>query len=259
MANSGRTVSRYTRLWAGDAAAGYDLSGDVMSIGNLGVEFASDELAALNWTVKGNILGIPTFSIGPVNTIFNIDPTNKYTHDRLAAAIGLTQTLIAAIGVLEAPTYASVCYVGQFNQKSYAGIEGNTTITTSTSFVPSNPGSLNYISPWGKVVHPLAAETAANTGTTNVVDNGAATAAGGYLVWVLTALNAGTATISIDDSADGSSYSALSGATSGAVAAISAGLVQLGTTATVRRYLRWQLALAGGATSATFALAFVRG
>ena len=71
----------------------------------------------------------------------------------------------------------------------------------------------------------------------------------------------GNATISIDDSEDGETYGALSGATSGAIAHTAipcAGIVQLATNATVKQYLRFQVAL-DTITSVTFALAFVRG
>ena len=69
----------------------------------------------------------------------------------------------------------------------------------------------------------------------------------------------GTATISIDNSANNSAFTALSGATTGSIncAVVQHGIVALGVTATVRRYLRWQIAL-GTATSVTFALSFHR-
>ena len=70
----------------------------------------------------------------------------------------------------------------------------------------------------------------------------------------------GTATISVDDSADDNTYGALSGATSGEIdfSSPSSGFVALATTATVKRYIRWQLSL-NTANTVTFALAFVRG
>jgi hypothetical protein len=125
----------------------------------------------------------------------------------------------------------------------------------------ANSAVMKYADPWGVLVHAKASRTAANSSTTGI-DNGAATTAGGYLMYqIFSITGTGTATVSIDDSADGSSYTALSGATSGAISntsAPTAGIVQLATTATVRRYLRWQLSLTG-ATACEFAIAFVRG
>jgi hypothetical protein len=95
------------------------------------------------------------------------------------------------------------------------------------------------------------------------IDNGAASAKGGIFAYQLFSSD-GAVTLSIDDAAantgDGD-FAALSGATSGELDASSApvsGMVALATDATVRRYIRWQAAF-GTATTATFALAFIRG
>jgi hypothetical protein len=77
---------------------------------------------------------------------------------------------------------------------------------------------------------------------------------------------AGTATITVQDAAvnnDGG-FALCQTLTSGAIGFADipcAGIVALdniGASAAVRQYLRWQLALAGGMTTCTFALAFVR-
>ena len=71
----------------------------------------------------------------------------------------------------------------------------------------------------------------------------------------------GTATISVEDATTNSdaNFAALTGATSGEIdfSTPTAGIVAIGRTATVRRYLRWQISL-NTATTVTFALAFVR-
>lgn len=258
-AQTGRSISRYVRAWGGTAAVAYDLSGDATSVGTLGIEFESQDIKVLNSEVVGAMLGRPTFSLGPINSILTTGAAGVGTFDKQAILQGTLQTMLIAWGMREAPTYGSIAFMGQFHLKSLMGLDTDVTHSLSASYSPTTPAGLNYVNAWGRVTHPLAAETAANTGTTNVVDGGAATTAGGYLVYVLTSINAGTVAISIDDSADGTSYSALSGATSGALSAVGAGLVQLGTTATVRRYTRWQIALAGGASAVTFAIGFVRG
>ena len=121
---------------------------------------------------------------------------------------------------------------------------------------------MNYKKFFGHMLHVLGSETGANTANTNV-NNGAASTAGGWLMYHITSITgAGTVTISVDDSANGTTWAALSGATSGAIATASApasGIVQLATTATVRQYLRWQVAFAGSASACEFALSFIRG
>jgi hypothetical protein len=69
-------------------------------------------------------------------------------------------------------------------------------------------------------------------------------------------------TLKVQDAATNSngSFSDLSGATSGSITAAvtpQSGMVALGTTATVRRYLRWQLVF-GTATTCSFTAAFIR-
>jgi len=118
---------------------------------------------------------------------------------------------------------------------------------------------IDYEKPWGVLVHANGAETAVNSAA-GIDDRGAATAACGYLVYQVFAGN-GTATVKVQDAAINSdgSFSDLSGATSGVTdfSTPAAGIVAIGTTATVRQYLRWQIVL-GTATTVTFALSFCR-
>ena len=257
MANTGRTVSKYTRLYGGTAAFGLDLSADTTAFGEIGLDADFTENAAYSWEVKGGILGFVTQALGPINQVLNSDGTTL-AHDKLAAVQGTLVTLMLALGIREAPTYGTDIVGGQWELKSYVSDLSDGMVTVNMQLA-KRAGVINYPKFFGKLLHPLGAETAANTGKINVVNNGAATTAGGYLVYCVTALDAGTVAVSVDDSADNITYGALSGATSGALAAPAAGIVQLGTTATVKQYLRFQVALAGGASTATFALGFVRG
>lgn len=256
MAKTGRTVRNYNRIYGGAAAWGLDISADTQSIGEVGVDFDFSEQAAYSWGIKGGLLGAGIQTFGPVNQFVNAG--TGLAHATMAAAQKTIVTMLLAMGVQEAPTYGTECIGGSWLMKSYraTGDEGLVTVTADFA----NPGAAcNYPRFFGKMLHPLVAATGANTGTTNVVNNGAASTAGGYLVWVLTSINAGTATISVDDSADGSSYAAVTGLTTAALSGASAGIIQLATTATIRQYTRWQIALAGGANTATFALALIRG
>ncbi len=72
----------------------------------------------------------------------------------------------------------------------------------------------------------------------------------------------GTATLKVQDAATNTnpSFADLTGATTGVITCAAGvhGFVQLGVTATVRQFLRWQIVW-GGATSVSFALGFMRG
>ena len=70
----------------------------------------------------------------------------------------------------------------------------------------------------------------------------------------------GTASIKVQDASTNSDVSFADLLSSGSVnfSTPKSGIVALAKTATVKRYVRWQIAL-GTATTVTFALAFVRG
>jgi hypothetical protein len=148
-------------------------------------------------------------------------------------------------------------------QTGYVGQAGGGIVTANATFAHDNTSGLLYRNPFGALLHTLTSETGANSSNTPNADDGAQTTKGGWLQYhIYSITGAGTVTISVDDSANGTSWAALSGATTGAIATASApthGFVQLGVTATVREYLRWQIAFGGSASACVFALAFMRG
>lgn len=260
MANTGRTVNKYARLYLGNASLAVDLSCHVMQLGQLGVDWEYRESVGLCWSIKGGLLDRAVHSVGPINAMMAAGVAGDL-HTTLTALQGVNVYMAAALGIRQLPTFGTPAFVTCLPCKRYAGLDDGGLLAMTIDFASAHPAdvAMNYDNPWGAIIHPLQEETAANTGTTDVIDNAAASAKGGYLFYALTAVDAGTAALSVDDSADGTNYSALSGATSGALSAPAAGIVQLGVTATVRRYLRWQITLAGGASAATFLTAFVRG
>lgn len=258
LTQTGRTTKRHVRLYGGDATHAAALCETLSGIGELVAGTDMPTEAAYCDNIIGALPGHAVNAIGPLNLLLSMSAAATSPHVVMQALVGLPISLCAAIGIREAPAIGAPAFVTQGVLKSYA-YEGDGFIHATANIIPDGVTPLAYRQPWGVLLHPSGAETGANSSTADVVDNGAATAGGGYLFWGLLALDAGTATISVDDSADNSTWTALSGATSGAQGAVGCGIVQLGTTATVKRYTRWQLALAGGATSATFILAFVRG
>jgi hypothetical protein len=167
---------------------------------------------------------------------------------------------MVAQGIRDAPAQGDPAFCGTFEQLNYMADPGAGMIAANLQFGGYDVTQLiNYSKPWGVLLRPLTATTAVNSAI-GVDDNGAATSAGGWMMYQVTAGN-GTATLKVQDAAtnlDGS-FADLSGATSGSVtcAAGLSGVVAIGITATVRRYLRWQIVF-GTATSVTFALAFIR-
>ena len=166
-------------------------------------------------------------------------------------------------GVLGAVAIADDVFCAPMIQSSYYGNAGGGVVTANLTFGHDNTSGLLYKNPFGALLHTLTSETGANSANTPNSDNGGATTFGGWLQYQIYSITgSGTVTISVDDSANGTSWAALSGATTSAIATASAptsGFIQLGVTATVRQYLRWQLAFGGSASACTFALAFMRG
>jgi hypothetical protein len=254
---TGRTLTDYERLYID----GFDQSGYVMDTGEQGIEFQEFDTLCLSDAITGALLGKPAVTFGPVNGVFDNTATSGL-HVLSVAAQGARRNLLLARGVMAAPAMGDDVFAAPMYQVAYKAA-GNQVVSARMDFAgPDITAAMAYTKYWGKLLHAYGSETGANAANTNV-DNGAATAAGGWLMYQIRSITgAGSVTLSIDDSANGTAWLALSGATSGAIATASAptsGIVQLATNATVRQYLRWQIAFGGSATACTFVLGFMRG
>jgi len=238
------------------------MSGYVVDTGEQGVEFGEAEGTALSDSMVGILPTMPTVTLGPVNGVYDGDAAGLRALS--VTAQGTKQNVTVLYGIRGAPAMGDACFCAPMYQTSYKGV-GTDLVTANLTFAgPDASLGMLYRKYWGHVVHTLTTEGAANAANDNV-DAGAASAAGGWMMWHIYSVagGAGTVTVSIDESATGvGAWGALAGATSGAIGFASApcsGIVQLATNAAVKRYLRWQYAEAGGATDAVFALAFIRG
>jgi len=251
---TGRTHLKYVRVYMN----GYDMSGFDRAIGPLSVDYDAPTSACLSDSVKGALCGHPTINAGVFNGVF--DPVAFGLH-ALFKTNATSIDLMVAVGIRAVPAPGDQVFGGVFAQKDYMvtpPMSGEVTasITLPSYYAPSVPA---YANPWGVLLHELKAETAIDQ-TFVIIDNGAATTAGGIMRCQVTASAGGTDfAVIVEDSANGSTFAALSGATTGTTHdAIFSSVVALSTTATVRRYLRWGITL-GTATSVTFALSFTRG
>lgn len=255
---TGRTVARWARVYAD----GYDLSGHVRAIGPLNWEFEAPVAAALADEVQTVLLGQATISIDSLNAF--MDNTATTGMHIIASGAGVPRVVMIPIGIRGVPAQGDPAFIGEFEQKGYltSPVAGEyVAVDVPFADAPATAGHLAYKKPWGTLLHASGAETAVNTAV-GVDDAGAQTTAGGYLCYQIFTAD-GTATVKIQDASTNSngSFGDLSGATSGSVDASAApkyGIVALATSATVKRYIRWQIVL-GTASTVTFALAFVRG
>jgi hypothetical protein len=250
---TGRTVQKHVRFYAD----GYDFSGYSRSVGPLDVTFDESPDAAFTDDGKNVLPGHCNINIGSLNGFFDNTATSGL--HVVTNAAGVKRVVMIPVGIRAAPAQGDPVFCGEFEQQGYYPEIGENYLVVNIPFggTSNRAATLRYTIPWGRMLHAKAARTAANAATGGV-DNAAASALGGYFVYQVFAGD-GTATLSVDDSADDSTYDALSGATSGSIdcSTPTAGIIPLGLTADVRRYLRWQLAL-GTASTVTFATAFVR-
>jgi hypothetical protein len=253
----GRTITDFERVYIN----GYPLSAYFSSTGERGVSFELHKgQPCLLDAIAGAILGKPSVTLGPFVGVFD-NTASLGSHAVLSGATGTRKNVTVEIGDQAAPVMGCDTFNLQAVQEFYNVTTGGELVGVNVGFFgPDFTASLNYSKFWGKLLHPYGAETAANTANTNV-DNNAATTAGGYMMYHVypATLGGGSIDISVDDSANGTTWAALSGATISIGGTPTSGVIQLATTATVRRYLRWQATFNGGASSATFLLSFVRG
>ena len=250
-----RTVLKHTRIYIG----GYDSSPYTGTVGPLTQEFGECEFAALSDDVKNVLPNQANITPGTLNGVFDNTATSGL-HILMNDAGGKNVVSIP-IGFRAAPAAGDPVFCGEFEQMSYTAEPGDTCVTATIDLGrwSNTATSKAYDKPWGHLLHANAAATAANSATGAGVDGGASSSAGGFFVYHVTSGD-GTATLSVDDSADDSSYTALSDATSGELdcSSVQSGIVALATDATVRQYLRWQISL-NSAETVTFVSSFVRG
>lgn len=252
---AGRTVAKWARVYL----SGYDMSGYSRSIGDLRHAHEEADTTAMSDLVKSALPGAATMSVGTLNGLFDTTATSGL-HVIGSATNGSRQLVTVAIGDRAAPAQGDPAFTVIANQLGYqATLDGQTaavTIPFSDGVAADGQGGLLYATPWGRLLNANVARTGANA--SSGVDGAASTSLGGVLVYHITAAN-GTATLSVDDSADNSTFAAVSGLTTGSItmAAGTWGAVALARNATIRRYTRWQLAL-GTATSVTFVAVLIR-
>ena len=231
------------------------MSGHARTIGPLKWTFQEAVDDPMNAALKGVWQGQAEIGLGTLNAIYDNTAT---TGLQAVLASPAKRTVLVAVGMEAAPVAFVPAFCGQFNQADYPVMMGESPVTATIAFSDTNVTASNtsYASPWGVLLHPLGAETGASTATGD--DGGAQTTTGGFMCYHVTAGN-GTATLKVQDAstnADGSFADLL---TSGSIdcSSVKHGIVTLATTATVKRYTRFQIAL-GTATSVTFVLAFCR-
>lgn len=257
-------MTRTHSKWLRNYIDGYAWCGSTRSVGVLGTTYDAPLDAALCDNIKNVVLGQGVMSTGPLNAFFS--PTGVASgagtgfHDYFKGGNGQLRSVLVGVGINAEPTAGNPMFAWSLAQKNYQ-MAGDGFVMATMEFDPSATGVVTYYSnPWGILLHGEGDETAVNTAT-GVDDNGAATTKGGIFAFQILSSD-GTVTVKAQDAATNAngSFSDLSGATSGVVDASTTpqhGFIALSQTATVRRYLRWQIVL-GTATTVRFVCGLIR-
>lgn len=252
-----RTHLKHCRVYVD----GVDISGYTRQFDALNWMFGAEPDTSLTDGVKNIIPGQGEITAGSINAFLDNDAAGLFALAGTGANDHGTRNVMISIGANAAPAAGNPFFAWKFEQTAYNAEQGAGFVAVNIPLgAPSYSSTLTYKRPWGVILHPSGAETAVNA-STGIDDVGAATALGGIFVYHILSSN-GTATVKAQDAAtntDGS-FADITGATSGSVDASSSpkhGMIALGTTSAVRRYLRWQIVL-GTATTVTFTCGLIR-
>lgn len=231
----------------GDALyyGGYDMSGDVQALGNIGGGPALLEFTDITQGAMARQGGLRDGRI-EWTSFFNPGLPANSAHALLSVLPRGDVLLTYGRGTtLGAP---AACLNGK--QIDYAGTRG-----ADGAFTFAVSGQANaYGLEWGRLLTAgMRTDTAATLGSS--IDTGASLSFGAQAYLQLGALTGTDVTVKIQDSADNTTFADVAGlAFTQVTAAPSTQRIAIANTATVRRYLRAVTVTTGGFTSASFAV-----
>lgn len=235
----------------GDALyiAGFDASGDIQQLGQIGGGPALLDVTGINKSAHERIGGHRDGRL-EMTTFFNHVAVTGGTHEKLAALPRTDVILTYCRGTVLGSPAASL--VGkQVNYDPTRGDDGMLTFGVSAQ-------SNGYGIEWGQqLTAGLRTDTAATNGT--AIDTTASASFGGQAYLQLTAFTGTDVTVKIQDSADNSTFADVTSfAFTQVTAAPASERIALANTATIRRYVRVSTVTTGGFTSATFSVNLIK-
>lgn len=251
----GRTIGRWIRTYID----GVDWSPYIIGASEMGWSYDAPLFHAQSDEGNGGLPDMPTVSLGDMQAVlFTATPSGFHNQ---ASAVPETRTVMIPWGIQQAPVLGDYVFSYPFIQSNYIkAIDKGMSMVNMHFALPAIAYGMTYIRPWGNLLHPKGTETAVNSAV--YWDSSyAATAFGGYMCYQLFTSN-GTVALKVQDSAAAGAGTGadLAGCTTGDIDATTTpkfGFIQIGKTATVRQFLRWQLVF-NTATTANFALSFTR-
>ncbi|WP_435279175.1 hypothetical protein [Streptomyces sp. 1222.5] len=229
--------------------SGFDASGDIQSLGNCGGGPAVLDFTAINKSAMERQGGVRDGRI-EYTAFFNHVAVTGGTHEKLSALPTTDQIVTYCRGTSLGDPAA--CLVAK--QINY---DGNRNADGSFTFGVSSQAN-GYGLQWGQqLTAGLRTDTAATLGTS--IDTAASASFGAQAFLHVTAFTGTDVTVKVQDSADNSTFADVASfAFTQVTAAPAAERIALGSTATVRRYIRVSTVTTGGFTSCTFNVVVIK-
>ncbi len=222
---------------------GYDLSGDIQKLDEVGGGSNLLDFTDITQYARAREFGLRD---GRLSTTVYFDPASNRSHPRLST---LPATDVHLMWVMN-PSIGGDAFTMVAKQVNYDGTRGD-----DGSYLFKVDGLANGYG--GEFTYLLTAGTRTDTGAANgsSLDTGASASFGAQAFLQVFAFSGTDATITIEDSANDSTFAAVTGL---AFTQVTAGHVteRLATsnTATIRRYLRVATTTSAGFTSLAFAV-----
>lgn len=233
----------------GDALliSGYDLSGDIGSVNNVGGGYDTLPSTGINKSAMERMGGVRD---GRIEYMAYFNPATNQAHARLSTLPTSDQILTYCRGTTLGDPAA--CIVAK--QLDYPGTRGDDGSYTFNVQAVANGYGLQ----WGRqLTAGLRTDTAATNGAS--IDTTASAAFGAQAFLHVTAFSGTDVTIKIQDSADDSSFADVTGLTFTQVTSgPTSERIATASGATIRRYLRVATVTTGGFTSATLSVTVIK-
>jgi hypothetical protein len=229
--------------------AGYDASGDIQALGNIGGGPALLNMTSIRSPAYERQGGLRSGQF-EMTTFFNSDTVTPATHEKLSALPRTDVIMTYCRGTTLGDPAASLV-AKQTNYDPQRGDDGMLTFSVAAQ---SNGFGIE----WGRqLTAGQRTDTAATTGTS--IDTVASASFGGQAYLHVIAFTGTDVTIKIQDSADNSTFADVASfAFTQVTAAPASERIALGNTATLRRYLRATTVTTGGFTSVTFSVNVIK-
>lgn len=243
-------MAKTSGLGDGLHIAGFDASGDIQALSNIGGGPALLDVTGINKSAHERIGGLRDGRI-EMTTFFNHVQAGTGTHEKLSALPRTDVILTYCRGTLLGNPAASL--VGK--QVNYDPTRGNDGMLTFAVSAQANGFGIE----WGQqLTAGVRTDSAATNGTGIDTTASASFGAQAYLQ-VFSPFTGTDATVKIQDSADNVSFTDVAGmAFTQITSAPTAQRIATSNTATIRRYVRAVTVTTGGFTALSFAVNFVK-